>query len=452
MKSKPDRSHYLYSNNALKALILPLVLEQALSITVGMADSMMVSRLGEAAVSGVSLVDMINMLMFQFFAALATGGAVIVSQNLGAKRLDSARESAKQMLFAVLVLSTVLAVLALVFKNQLLSLFFGKIEPDVRSAGLTYLTISVFSFPFLGMYNSCAAIFRSMGKSSITFTVSIIGNIINVAGNALCIFGLKMGVEGVAIPTLLSRMVMGIILFVLLHNTKHEVHFTRDKFRIRLPIIRNILYLGIPGGIENGIFQLGRVLVMSIVSGFDTMSTTAMSVSNVFGGFGCIIGQAMNLSMVAVIGKCVGADDKEQIKYYLKKLMAIVYIGTAAINIILLSCLNPLLSLYELSPETRELTYRLIMIHDGLAIFLWPMSFTFPNMLRACNDVRFTMVASVVSMFVFRIGFSYLMGITLGMGVVGVQFAMIIDWICRITCFSLRYKAGCWQRTMYRLS
>ena len=449
--NKIDRSHYLYSNTDLKRLIFPLALEQTLAITVGMADAMMISSAGDAAISGVSLVDMLNMLIFSVLAAVATGGAVIVGQNLGAKKLDDARKAACQVIFTVFVLSSLMMILALVFRGELMSLFFGKIEPDVRSAALTYLVISAFSFPFLGVYNACAALFRNMGKTSVTFTVSIIGNTINVVGNALCIFVFKMGVAGVAIPTLIARIVMAVILLVLLHNKKHEVNVSFKSFGVDFGIIKKILYIGIPGGIENGIFQLGRVLVMSIVSEFGTESTAAMGVANTLGGMGCIIGQAMNLAMIAVIGKCVGADDKEQIRYYLKKLLAITYIGTAIINTFILIFLDQILMLYTgLGAESRSIAYKLVMIHDGLAIFLWPISFVLPNMLRACNDVKFPMIVSIASMFIFRIGFSYVLGIHFGMGAVGVHLAMIIDWICRIIFFISRYFSKRWEKTMYK--
>lgn len=451
--TKIDRSHYLYSNNDLKKLIFPLVLEQTLAITVGMADAMMISSAGDAAISGVSLVDMLNMLIFSVLSAVATGGAVIVGQNLGAKKLDDAKKAACQVIFTVFVLSTVFMLLAHIFKEQLLSLFFGKIEPDVRSAALTYLVISAFSFPFLGVYNACAALFRNMGKTSTTFTVSVIGNVINVIGNALCIFVFKMGVAGVAIPTLISRIVMAAILLTLLHNKKHEVCVSFKGFAVDFGVIKQILYIGIPGGIENGIFQLGRVLVMSIVSEFGTESTAAMGVANTLGGMGCIVGQAMNLAMIAVIGKCVGANDKEQIRYYLKKLLAITYISTAVINTLILVFLDYILMLYSgLGSEARSIAYVLVMIHDGLAIFLWPVSFVLPNMLRACNDVKFPMIVSIASMFIFRIGFSYILGIHFGMGAVGVHLAMIIDWICRIIFFTARYFSKRWEKTMYKFS
>jgi putative MATE family efflux protein len=436
----------LFSKKDLRKLIVPLVFEQALAITVGMADTMMVSSVGEAAVSGVSLVDMINMLIFSVLAALATGGAVVTSQSIGAKRLDEACRSAKQLLFTVLVGSIAIALLVVWLRHPMMKLFFGSIEEDVMQNAIIYLVISAASFPFLAVYNACAALFRSMGNSQITLKVSILINVINVIGNAICIFGLKMGVAGVAVPSLISRTVGGILLYVLLKNPKHAVHFTKERFHLDVAVIKKILYIGIPSGVENGIFQLGRVLVVSIISGFGTIQIAANGVANNLDAMGCIIGQAMNLAMITVIGQCVGANDEKQIRYYTKKLLVIAYVATAILNSSILLALRPILSLYGLSSETTELAYILVMIHDGSAILLWPASFVLPNMLRACNDVRYTMVIAIFSMFTFRIGFSYILGVHMGMGAIGVWIAMVIDWVFRMILFVGRYLSGHWKK------
>lgn len=446
-QSKNKIMNPLFSNRALTSLILPLILEQALAITVGMADTMMISSVGEAAVSGVSLVDMLNMLIFSVLSALATGGCVVISQSLGAGKKDEALKGTKQLLFTVVVFSVLIATLAIVLREGILRLFFGRIEADVMQAALIYLVISAFSFPFLGVYNACAAMFRAMGKSNITFLVSTIGNVINVVGNAICIFGLHMGVAGVAIPTLISRVVMAMILYVLLRDPRRELYFTRERFRINKGIIQKILYIGIPGGIEGGIFQLGRVIVVSIISGFGTVQIAANGVANSLDAMGCIVGQAMNLAMVTVIGHCVGAGDEKQIRFFTKKLMLITYVATFATNSLILIFLDPILSVYGLSAETTALAYSLVMIHNGVAILLWPVSFVLPNMLRACNDVRYPMIMSIFSMFAFRIGFSYVFGIGLGLGALGVWYAMVLDWIFRSICFMGRYLHGTWRKT-----
>lgn len=435
----------LFSGKDLRKLIIPLIFEQALAITVGMADTMMISSVGEAAVSGVSLVDMINILMFNIMAALATGGAVVTSQFLGAKRKEDARRSAKQLLYTVIFSGVAIGAIVILARRPLLRLFFGGIEADVMENALIYLTISALSFPFLAVYNACAALFRSMGNSQITLKVSILINLINVAGNAICIFGLHMGAAGVAIPSLISRAVGSILLYFLLRNPSLELCFLKEPFRLDFVIIRRILSIGIPSGVENGIFQLGRVLVVSIISGFGTVQIAANGVANNLDSVGVLIGSAINLAMITVIGQCVGARDEKQIRIYTKKLLLATYIPTILFNIILFFSLDWILSLYGLSPETTQLARTLVCIHNGCACFLWPLSFTFPNMLRACNDVRYTMVVSIASMFLFRIGFSYLIGVTLGYGAIGVWIAMVLDWICRTVCFLIRYRGGKWK-------
>lgn len=437
---------YLFTNKDLRKLIIPLVFEQTLAITVGMADTMMISSVGEAAISGVSLVDMVNNLIFCILAALATGGAVVTSQRIGAKDYTNARKSAKQLLYAVIIFSLFLTILVFIFRTPLLKLFFGSIENDVMQNALIYFMISAVSFPFLAVYNACAALFRSMGNSQITLKVSILMNIINVVGNAFCIFILKMGVAGVAIPSLISRAFAGIALYILLRNPKHIIHFDKEPFCLDFTIIRNILYIGIPSGIENGLFQLGRVLVVSIISGFGTVQIAANGVANNLDGMGCIMGQAMNLATITVIGQCVGANDEKQIRYYTKKLLLITYAGSALIIGFIITNLSWILSLYGLSQETTELAALLIRIHNLNALFMWPLAFVLPNALRACNDVKFTMYISIFSMFAFRIGLSYVIGIRMGMGAVGVWIAMIVDWIFRISMFVGRYHSGHWKK------
>lgn len=446
-----EKKNYLFSNADLRKLIVPLVFEQILAITVGMADTMMISSVGEAAVSGVSLVDMLNNLIFSVLSALATGGAVVCSQYLGAGKDKEACKAAKQLLFTGLAIGIGMVFFVVLFRNGLLQLFFGSIEQDVWDAAMTYMLVSAISFPFLGIYNSCSALFRAMGKANVTFWVSVVGNIINVVGNAICIFGLHMGVAGVAIPSTVSRAVMGLALYVLLRNPKQTIHFNKDRFRLNMDIIKKILYIGIPSGIEGGIFQLGRVLVVSIISGFGTIQIAANGVANSLDSMGSVIGQAMNLAMITVIGRCVGAGDQKQIKYYAWKLIGITYVATMAVNIPMLLSLNPILSLYGLGAETTQLSHMLVMIHNGMAMVIWPLSFVLPNMLRASNDVRFPMVTSIFSMCAFRVGFSYILGAKLGWGAVGVWIAMIFDWTFRSICFVGRYFHGDWKKTMYKL-
>lgn len=436
----------LFSKKDLRKLIIPLILEQTLAITVGMADTMMISSAGEAAVSSVSLVDMFNNLIISVLAALATGGAVVTSQCIGAGRREEACRSARQLVFTEAAITIGISVLVLLFHRQILGLFFGQIEADVMQNAIIYLIISVFSFPLLAVYDSCAALYRSMGNAQITLKISLLMNVINVVGNAIGVYVLKLGVAGVAIPSLVSRGVAGVVLFTLLHNPDNLVFLTRGKFKVDATIVKRILFIGIPSGIENGIFQLGRVLVVSIIAAFGTSQIAANGVANSLDSMGCIVGQAMSLAMITVIGRCVGAGEEGQVRYYTKKLLGETYFYTAVINSIILLLLPWILQIYGLGEETTRLSYILVMIHDGMAIFLWPASFVLPNMLRACNDVKYTMVVSIFSMITFRIGFSYVFGVHMGWMAVGVWAAMVIDWVFRVLCFVGRYLAGTWRK------
>ncbi len=436
----------LFTKEKLRKLILPLIIEQVLAVTVGMFDVVMVSTAGEAAISGVSLVDMINNLIIAIFAALATGGAVVTAQYIGAKRLDMACKSAKQILLIAATIATAVMALCIFFRRPILSLLFGSIEEDVMQCAITYFCITAISFPFLAIYNSSAALFRAMGNSKLSMKVSMLMNLINVMGNAFCIYGIKMGVAGVAIPSLISRAVAAVVMLLMLCNKKNQVHLEGRSLRPDFAMIKKILYIGVPSGIESGIFQFGRIIVVSIIAGFGTVQIAANGVANTIDSMGCIAGQAMSLAMITVIGQCVGANDEAQVRFYTKKLLKITYAITAVVNSTILLLLPLILKLFSLSDETRELTYLLILIHNGMAIFLWPASFTLPNALRACNDVKFAMFLSIFSMFVFRIAFSYILGAGVGLGAIGVWLAMLMDWIFRSGSFIFRFVSGRWRK------
>ncbi len=433
-----------FSNRDLKSLIIPLIIEQVLAITVGIADTIMASSLGAAAVSSVSLVDMINVLLINILAALATGGAVVASQYLGARQREKACISANQLLTVTVLFSVIIMIISLVFRAQILRLFFGDIDDDVMRNAMICFGFSALSYPSIGLYNACAALFRVMGSSRVPMFSGLIINILNIAGNAICIFGLHMGVEGVSIPPLVSRTVGALILLFMIVNPKRDIYVKRRNFIPDFGSIRKILQIGIPSGLENSMFQLGRILVVSIIATFGTVQIAANAVANNLDSLGCIPGQAISLAMITVVGRCIGAGDYDQVRYYVKKLLKIAYAATIGLNIVILAFMPLILKVYDLSPETIRLATILVLIHDGIAMILWPLSFTLPNALRAASDVRFTMFVSIGSMLFFRIVFSYLLGIVLGYGAIGVWIAMIMDWVCRSAFFVLRFRSGRW--------
>lgn len=430
-----------FTKSDLKRLIIPLLIEQTLAILVGLLDVLMVSYFGDTAVSGVSLSDMINVLLINIFSALATGGAVVISQAIGKKAIKDANKACNQLITISLFIGLIIMILTLTLGKQILNLLYGHVETAVMDASLTYLRITSISFPFLAVYNSSAAIYRSIGNSKVSMSVSIIMNIINCVGNAILVYGVKMGVAGVAIPTVISRGVACIIILCLLINKKQMLHLNLiDLVKLDFKTIGTILKYGIPSAIENGLFQLGRILVVSLISLYPTFQVSANSVANTFDSLGCIPGSAMNLAMITVVGQMIGAKDYKMARYYTNKLLKLTYIMTIGLNIIICATIPLCVKAYNISPEAQELTIYLVLIHDGFAMLLWPAAFTLPNALRASNDVVFTMVVSVLSMFIFRIGFSYLFHYTLALGALGVWIAMVIDWLAKAIVFIIRYK------------
>lgn len=443
---KVSNENYLFTNKDLLRLVFPLMIEQLLAVAVGMADSLMVASVGESAVSAVSLVDSINILLINIFAALATGGAVVAGQHIGRGNSEKASEAGEQLLVFVTLISLVVMIIMYLGRGFILKVVFGSIEADVAAHSNTYMLIVFASIPFIAIYSSGAALFRSMGNSRITMITSLIMNIINVGGNALLIYGFHRGVEGVAIPTLVSRVVAAIIIVALLRNQSLVVHISKKfRYKYNKEMVKNILHIGIPNGIENSMFQLGKILLLSVVAGFGTASITANAIGNTVISFGIIPGMAVGLGLVTVVSQCVGAGDYGQVRYYTKKMLMYAYISMIVLNVTIVFACPYILDIFHLSKETTVITSQIIIFHNISACFIWPLSFTLPNTLRASNDVRYTMLVGVGSMWIFRIGFGFILAKYVGMGVFGVWVAMVIDWFIRTIFFILRYNSHKWE-------
>ena len=440
----------LFSRNDLVRLIIPLIVDQFLQVAVGLSDSIMVARVGEAAVSGVSLVDTVMLLIINIFTALATGGAVIAGQYLGRKDPKIGCEATAQLFNFTFLFSIFIMILGYLGQNVILYHVFGKIEPEVMKDSRTYLLIVLSSIPMIAMYNAGAAIFRAMGNSNVAMKTSLLMNSINVFGNALLIFGFHRGVEGVAIPTVVSRGVACVVILVLLNDQKHELHILHPyPFKIKWNVLRKILYIGIPNGLENSMFQLGKIAVLSLVSGLGTASLAANAVGNNIANFAILPGMSFGFALLTVCAQCVGAGDFEQVKYYTKHMMRVEYLCLIASNLIVILALPFILSVYNLSDEAAQYANDIILYHAACVVTIWPLSFTLPNTLRAAADVKITMVLSIISMWVFRFGFSYLLTMVFHMGIFGVWVAMTIDWLVRGIFFVCRYRSGRWQKVIF---
>ncbi len=443
-------NNHLFSRNDLVRLIIPLIVDQFLQVAVGLSDSIMVARVGEAAVSGVSLVNTVMLLIINIFTALATGGAVIAGQYLGRKDPKTGCEATAQLFNFTFLFSIFIMILGYLGQNVILYHVFGKIEPEVMKDSRTYLLIVLSSIPMIAMYNAGAAIFRAMGNSNIAMKTSLLMNSINVFGNALLIFGFHRGVEGVAIPTVVSRGVACVVILILLNNQKHELHILHPyPFKIKWNVLKKILYIGIPNGLENSMFQLGKIAVLSLVSGLGTASLAANAVGNNIANFAILPGMSFGFALITVCAQCVGAGDFEQVKYYTKHMMRVEYLCLIASNLIVILALPFILSVYNLSDEAARYANDIILYHAACVVTIWPLSFTLPNTLRAAADVKVTMVLSIISMWVFRFGFSYLLTMVFHMGIFGVWVAMTIDWLVRGIFFVCRYKSGRWQKIIF---
>ncbi len=436
----------MFSKSDLKKLLIPLIIEQFLSVLVGMADVIMVAGVGEAAVSGVSLVDAINLLIIQCLLALATGGAVVAGQALGVKDEKKACQAANQLVLITFLISVAIMAVSLIGNRVILEVLFGRIEADVMADARVYFYITALSFPFLAIYNSCAALCRVMGDSKISMEASLVMNGINIAGNAVGVYVLRVGVAGVAVPTLVSRMVAAFIMLAIVRDQNRRIHIDRGlRLGYKPEVIRRILKIGVPNGLENGMFQFGKIMVQSLVSTMGTASIAGFAVAGNLAQIEYLVGLAIGTGLVTVASQCAGAKEFGQVRQYTRKFVILNYAVLIFVVLAIDLLRGPIISIYNLSPEAAAVASGLILFH-GFAVMVWPPAFVIPNALRASSDVTFTMVIAVSSMWVFRIGLAYLLVYVFHTPVIGVWIAMSIDWIFRAILFVGRIMGKKWMR------
>ena len=452
MSPLAGRQNIEFTNRQLVSLILPMLAEQLLGITVGLADSLMVATVGDASISAVSLVDSVSALMIYIFSAMATGGAAVAGQYLGRREREEACRSAQQLMVLLGVVSLAVTALLYLFRDLIVTRLFGHIDADVMEATNIYYSYVMASIPGIALYNGGAALFRTMSRSGVSLKVSLLMNSINVAGNAILIFGLGFDVAGVAIPTLVSRTVAAVVIVWLLFNEKLELHLSDIRaFRFEKRVMRNIFRIAIPSGVENGMFHFGRLILFSLISTFGTASITANAIGNTMGNFHVFAGQAICMGLTTVVSQCVGAGAYDRARYYMKKLTVVAYTVMGIVNLTLILCIPLILRVYDVAPEAAVLAREVMLLHGSSAIVLWMPSFMIPYFLRAAGDATFTMVVSMITMWLVRVLGAYVIGRYLGYGVVGVWFAhAILDWATRSVIFYARYRSGKWERMAIR--
>lgn len=451
-ESKP-----LFSGKAIAKIALPLIFQNILSITIGLADSIMVSSRGETAYAGVALIGSLDTLLITLFSAIASGGSIVLAQAMGKKDRDLACRSAKQLLYVTTAIATTISAVVLSLQVPIVHLLFGKAEEAVIKSALTYFNIIAISFPFLAIENSIASVFRAQGDSVISLKISIFMNFLNIGGNAILIYLVNLGVAGAALATLLSRMIGAAIMVIISHNKKRYIYIEKlFRYRPDKKIIKALLSIGIPNGVENSLFQFGRLMTSSLVSSLGTVAIAANAAALSLANFQYNAGGAIHSTIVAVVGRCIGAREEAQAKKYAKILVGVGYFTIITVAGLLCILSAPLLGLFNLSTESFETARRLIFYHSAVSAVIWVVAFCLPNAFRAANDIRFTMVVSVFSMWMFRVALAYILAQDtvsvwklfsfpgMGLGVMGVWIAMTVDWVARTVFFLHRFLSGKW--------
>lgn len=447
-RSQIDWEHLPFDTRGLWMLLIPVIIEQLLNSLMGMADTMMVSRVGNAAMSAVSLVDSINILVIQVFAALATGAAIICSQYLGRGDEKGANCAARQIFLTVLFISVGLMAVCLIFCRPLLSLVFGAVEPLVMQNSITYFIITVISYPFIALFNAGAAFYRADGNSKFPMQVSMASNALNVVGNAILIFGCGLGVEGAAISTLVSRILCAVVVLAFLAKKGKHAIVLNHYFSIRpdFKLIGMVLAVGIPSGIENGMFQFGKLAIQSTVSTLGTANIAAQAMAIIFENLNGMAGVGVGIAMMTVIGQCIGAGKTEEARYYICKLSFYAEILIIISCWLVLAISRPVMLLAGMEPESIHICYQMTLAITLVKPLVWTLSFIPAYGFRAAGDVRFSMITSTCTMWFCRVALAVFLMRTTSVGPMGVWIGMFADWTIRAVIFSGRYLSGAWLK------
>ena len=439
------KQQHMFSNQMIAAILVPVILEQLLNSVMGTADTMMVSNVGSAAISAVSLVDSINVLVIQAFSALAAGGAIICAQYIGQKNKERANESARQVLFIITAISIVVSLICLIFQKPLLRVIFGSVEAEVMRASEIYFFYTALSFPFIAAYDAAASIFRAQDNTKGPMIISMISNVMNIVGNAIMIWGFHMGVAGAAIATLVSRIFCAVVVLIQLRKDRQPI-VVRDYMKIRpnWSMIRRILGIGIPSGVENSMFQLGKLAIQSTVSTLGTAAIAAQAMTNILENLNGIAAIGVGIGLMTIVGQCMGAGRKDEAVYYIKKLYVIAEV------IIIISCLTvfaltkPVTMLGGMERESADMCFHMVMWITIVKPFVWVPSFITAYGLRAAGDVKFSMITSCITMWACRFCLCVFLIRVMGFGPMGVWIGMFADWTVRGIIFTWRFHSRKW--------
>lgn len=446
-KVQIDKSRLLFSNHDLKVLLIPLMIEQFLNSLMGTIDTIMVSNVGSAAISAVSLVDSINVLVIQVFSALAAGGTIICSQYLGRKETQESNRAAQQVFLSMAVIATALMAVCIIFRHPLLRVIFGDVEQDVMENSQIYFLITALSYPFIGLFNANSAFFRAEGNSRLPMMVSVICNFINIGGNAILIFGFRMGVAGAAIATLVSRIVMSVVMILFQRREKQTIVIrSYGKLRPDFALIGVILAVGIPSGIENGMFQFGKLAIQSTVSTLGTTAIAAQAMTIILENMNGIAAIGIGIGLMTVVGQCIGAGEKEQAVYYIRKLTVVAEAVVVVCCIVIWILTKPITMIAGMEPESADMCFFMMSVITVVKPIIWVLAFIPAYGLRAAGDVKFSMVVSTCTMWIFRVSLCIYLCRVHGFGPIAVWIGMFTDWAVRALIFSIRFVRGKWLK------
>ena len=454
-----DKSELMFSGKALVKMMIPLMLQQMLNMTVGMINSIMVSSAGDAAVSAVSLVSTMDGVLILFFTALVTGGSVVISQAIGKGDAKGISDATKQLLYSATLMACLLTAAVLTFRTPLLNLLFGSVEEAVMTSAHEYFVPIALTFPLLAITESVHAGFRAEGKTFISLMVSLGTNILNIIGNLIFVIALDMGARGAALSTACMRLIATVVLLILIHDKRRVVHVERLlHYKPDFKAIRKILHIGVPYGVEQTLFQFGRLLTTTLIAMLPTAMIAAQSVALNLANYQYAVNTAFCCAAIPIVGRCIGAGREDQAKYYSKLLVKLEYVMMWAVILVTVIFLRPLLSTYDVSATAKDVAYWLVISHSAVVALIYPLGFFYPSVFRAASDVRFCLVVSVLSMWLVRIAFAYVLALDtvsvmgwfsfpgFGMGIWGVWLAMMLDWVVRTVLYTVRFVTDKWLR------
>lgn len=439
-------------------LTIPIITEQTFIMSMGMVNTMMAGRLGKEAVSAIGMVDSINNIFIAFFSALAVGGTVIVAHYAGRKDIKKANEATKQALFSSLFLALIITVLTGIFKTPLISLLYGSADKEVIKNAYTYLGITLFTYPLISVLLVANGVLRGAGDTKTPAKITIGMNIINVILGYIFIYGINinvsnfyfvtsgMGVKGAALAIALARSIGAItILLILIRGSRIVKLKNLKKYKPNFELLKPIFNVGIPASVESLLFNGGKLITQIYIVSMGTIAIASNSIGGSVVSMLNVPGVALSIAATTLVGQNMGKGDCEEAKRSLLYLNKITVISFLVLSLLSFPMAYLLASLYTDNHEIIKMTGKLIKL-NAFCMPLWPFSFVLPAGLKGAGDGKYTMITSIIGMWLFRITLGYFLGIPMGLGVAGVWIGMYTDWVVRGTLYYIRLKNGKWNK------